>query len=317
LLEPEANAVIEMFRQYATGTTTLAQLAAWLNDQGFRTRNTKKLPRPDGLLTSGPRLFTTASVRAILHNPFYAGLVKHKDELYQGAHEPLISKETFDLVETNLQKNSGRSRTLAPHPERDYLLKGLIRCVYCMMPMWSQTYKSGQRYYREHRASRSLMDCPSAGGAIKCNVPDEQMGRIISAIELGPTWQQQVLAIISVRDEMERVKEQRQKVQERLRRLGKAYVDGVYDEGEYQRQRRQLELELESLVVPEADAAEEAGYLIQQLPDLWEGATPTERRQLLLCMLDGVYVDSKEERSIVALKPKSAFQALFQIATTK
>jgi hypothetical protein len=161
------------------------------------------------------------------------------------------------------------------------------------------------------------MDCPSAGRAIKCNVPDEQMGRIISAIELGPTWQQQVLAIISVRDEMERVKEQRQKVQERLRRLGKAYVDGVYDEGEYQRQRRQLELELESLVVPEADAAEEAGYLIQQLPDLWEGATPTERRQLLLCMLDGVYVDSKEERSIVALKPKSAFQALFQIATTK
>jgi site-specific DNA recombinase len=106
-----------MFRQYATGTSTLAQLAAWLNDQGFRTRNTKKLPGPDGLLTSGPRLFTTASVRGILHNPFYAGLVKHKDELYQGAHEPLISKETFDLVETNLQKNSGRSRTLAPHPE--------------------------------------------------------------------------------------------------------------------------------------------------------------------------------------------------------
>jgi site-specific DNA recombinase len=172
LLEPEANAVIEMFHQYATGTATLAQLAAWLNDQGFRTRNTKKLPGPDGLLTSGPRLFTTASVRGILHNPFYAGLVKHKDELYQGAHEALISKETFDLVETNLRKNSGRSRTLTPHPERDYLLKGLIRCAYCMMPMWSQTYKSGQRYYREHRASRSLADCPSAGGAITCHIPD-------------------------------------------------------------------------------------------------------------------------------------------------
>jgi site-specific DNA recombinase len=317
LLEPEANAVSEMFRQYATGTATLAQLAAWLNGQGFRTRNTKKLPGPDGLLTSGPRLFTTASVRGILHNPFYAGLVKHKDELYPGAHEPLISKETFHLVETNLRKNSGRSRTLAPHPERDYLLKGLIRCAYCMMPMWSQTYKSGQRYYREHRASRSLADCPSAGGAIKCQIPDEQMGRIVSAIELGPMWQQQVLAIISVKDEVERVKEQRERVKDKLKRLGKAFVDGVYDEKEYQRQRRQLELELESLVVPEADAAEEAGYLIQQLPDLWAGATLGERRQLLLTMLDGVYVDSKEERRIVALKPKPAFQALFQVATTK
>jgi site-specific DNA recombinase len=185
-----------MFQHYATGRATLAQLAVWLNDQGFRTRNTKKLPGPDGLLTSAPRLFTTASVRGILHNPFYAGLVQHKDELYQGAHDPLISKEVFDLLETNLRKNSGRSRTLAPHPEREYLLMGLIRCAYCLMPMWSQTYKSGQRYYREHRASRSLEDCPSAGGAIKCDLPDEQMGRVISAIELGPMWQQQVLSII-------------------------------------------------------------------------------------------------------------------------
>jgi site-specific DNA recombinase len=317
LVGPEADAVKEMFRQYATGTATLAQLAAWLNGQGFRTRNTKRLPGPDGLLTSGPRLFTTASVRGILHSPFYAGLVQHKDELYQGTHEPLISKEIFDLVETNLRKNSGRSRTLAPHPERDYLLKGLIRCAYCLMPMWSQTYKSGQRYYREHRASRSLEDCPSAGGAIKCEIPDEQMGRVISAIELGPMWQQQVLAIISVKDEVERVKEQRLRVKDKLKRLGKAFVDGVYDEKEYQRQRRQLELELESLVVPEADAAEEAGKLIQQLPDLWAGATLGERRQLLLTMLNGVYVDSKEERRIVALKPKPAFKALFQIATTK
>jgi hypothetical protein len=130
-------------------------------------------------------------------------------------------------------------------------------------------------------------------------------------------WQQQVLAIISVKDEVERVKEQRLKVKEKLKRLGKAFVDGTYEEKEYQRQGRQLELELESLVVPEADAAEEAGNLVQRLPDLWEGANLTERRQLLLTMLDGVYVDSKEERRIVALKPKPAFKALFQIATTK
>ena len=34
-------------------------------------------------------------------------------------------------------------------------------------------------------------------------------------------------------------------------------------------------------------------------------------------MLDAIFVDCKEERRIVALKPKSAFRALFQIATTK
>jgi len=34
-------------------------------------------------------------------------------------------------------------------------------------------------------------------------------------------------------------------------------------------------------------------------------------------MLDGVYVDAKEDRAIIALKPKPAFKALFQIAKTK
>jgi hypothetical protein len=36
-----------------------------------------------------------------------------------------------------------------------------------------------------------------------------------------------------------------------------------------------------------------------------------------MTMLDAVYVDTVEEKAIVALKPKAAFQALFQIATTR
>jgi hypothetical protein len=34
-------------------------------------------------------------------------------------------------------------------------------------------------------------------------------------------------------------------------------------------------------------------------------------------MLDGVYVDTVEEKAIVAIQPKPAFPALFQVATTK
>jgi hypothetical protein len=34
-------------------------------------------------------------------------------------------------------------------------------------------------------------------------------------------------------------------------------------------------------------------------------------------MLEGVYVDTVDEKSIIALKTKPAFKALFQIATTK
>ena len=185
----------------------------------------------------------------------------------------MISQELFDIVQTTLKKNSGRSETLQPKPEREYLLKGIIRCAYCGMPMWAQTYKSGQTYYREHKASRSHDVCPASGGSIPCHVADDQISKLVEAIELGPQWLEEVLAIISLKDEVERVKKERQAVQEKLRRMAKAYVDGLFPDEEYHRQKKLLEMELESLVVPAANAAEEAGKLIMNLPD--SGLRPT------------------------------------------
>ena len=76
-------------------------------------------------------------------------------------------------------------------------------------------------------------------------------------------------------------------------------------------------MELESLVVPQADMATEAGRLIERLPVLWSAASLEERRKLLLTMLEAVYVDTKGERRIVAVKPKAPFRPIFQVATMK
>jgi hypothetical protein len=84
--------------------------------------------------------------------------------------------------------------------------------------------------------------------------------------------------------------------------MGKAYVDGLFPDGEYQRQKKLLEMELESLVVPAANAAEEAGNLINNLKNLWTEATVEEQRKLLPTMLDGVYIDAKQTKSIVAIR---------------
>ena len=53
------------------------------------------------------------------------------------------------------------------------------------------------------------------------------------------------------------------------------------------------------------------------LPRLWAGANMEERRKLLLTMIDAVYVDAKEDKCIVAVKPKPAFRPIFEVATTK
>ena len=92
IVAEQGDAVREMFHRYASGTATTGGLASWLNGSGFRTRNTKSLPDAEGKLVAGPKLFTTSSVRNILHNPFFHGSVKHRGELHQGVHEPLIAK---------------------------------------------------------------------------------------------------------------------------------------------------------------------------------------------------------------------------------
>ena len=153
--------------------------------------------------------------------------------------------------------------------------------------------------------------------SLTCHIPDGQMGRIIESLILPKSWIELVLAQIQLADELKRVERERKRVEERTRRLREVYLEGDLPRDQYTNRKRNLENQLASLVIPDVDAAKEAGYLLEQLPTLWEEADLSERRRLLTAMLEAVYVDTVEERAIVALKSKSAFRALFQIATTR
>ena len=76
-------------------------------------------------------------------------------------------------------------------------------------------------------------------------------------------------------------------------------------------------MELESLVIPKANAAEEAGKLILDQPRLWENANIEERMKLLLTMLEAVQVDAKKTKSIIAIKPEPPFKPVFQVAASR
>ena len=316
LVPEESEATAELFRRYATGTTTTTELAIWLNDQGFRTRNRKRITLPDGRVLTGPRYFTNSSVRTILHNPFYAGWVRYRGERLPGSHESTVPPELFEQVQVQLKKNAGRSATLNPRANRHYLLKGLVRCVHCGTNAWAQTYKNGNSYYREKRATSSAGACPARGGSIPCHVLDEQVEQIVRSIRLPADWLNRTLEIVSQDSEVSLVHVQRAKLNERLKRLVRVSVDGLYPEDEYRRQKHAIETQLESLVVPEIDAAEEAGRLLGMIPELWDRASTAERHELLTRMLDAVYVDMRGTRSVVQIKPKPAFRELFGMAKT-
>lgn len=129
---------------------------------------------------------------------------------------------------------------------------------------------------------------------------------------LEPSWRELIISKLSTLSEHERLLKQRKQTNERLRRLAKAYVDGIVDDGEYDVQRKLLEDTLDSLVIPEADVALNAGELLESLGLIWERATLEEKHRLLAGMLEAVYVDLAASRSIVGIQPKPPFYPLFE-----
>ncbi len=89
------------------------------------------------------KLFTINGVFHILRNPAYVGRMVWAKKVYQGIHEPIISKELFEHAQS-LTKQKKIKRPL----HREYILKGLLRCEECGSAMTpSFTNKKIKRYY--------------------------------------------------------------------------------------------------------------------------------------------------------------------------
>jgi hypothetical protein len=122
---------------------------------------------------------------------------------------------------------------------------------------------------------------------------------------------------ISAVAEHDRIIKERKNISDRLRRLSRTYIDGLIEDGEYELQRKLLTDRLDTLVIPEMDAALGAGTFLETLGIIWVNATLEEKHKLLTIMLDAVYVDLLTTRKVVGILPKPAFYHLFEALSHK
>jgi len=80
----------KLFELYATGKYTFKSLANWCKEKGLRGNLGKEI--------------AVSNVQKILNNPFYIGLMKYRGEIFEGQHEPLISKKLFDKCQEVMSK---------------------------------------------------------------------------------------------------------------------------------------------------------------------------------------------------------------------
>jgi len=296
IVEDEAKAVLGAFERYASGSFTDRQVADWINSQGFSSRKAREWHKDN--------------VRTILNNDFYYGLVRYHDDLYQGNHLPIITKDLFDQTQEVRRQHASRPRSNAPSL-RVYLINTLAHCSACGRTLRAQGGREDYRYYREPSLLRGFSDCPHQGMSIHAAIADEQIGRIMQAFRLPEGWQETIKKISSGDDERQKILADRKRMEERLRRVAEMYEDGVLTRVEYEKRRMVVTKEMDTLILPDSDNLIGHGTQVETFRQIWPIATPEEQREICRLMLESVIIDLQEKR-IVRITPNKEFLWFFK-----
>jgi site-specific DNA recombinase len=237
----KAHTIKQAYELYAQNNSRLEDISKFLAEQDFIGKRGKPLARDQ--------------VSAILSNPFYYGHFRYTGEVYEGRHEPIITKQLWDKVQDVLK---GRSRTrinlYAPQP-----LCGLFRCGECNCMITGQDrlkrQKNGvtHRYIYYHCSKRGQ---PCSQPYIRGEELDKQLSELLSNYAMPPEWEKAWLDLAekdkreSVNFTVGFVQELRSKIidiDRKLQRLRDIYLDQDIEQEEYRKDKNNLMSEKKSL----------------------------------------------------------------------
>ena len=177
----EAVIIKKVFELYSRGIYTLVNISNFLAQKG--------------ILTKGKLNFPKDRVKRILKNPFYYGNFNYNGELFEGRHEPIISKKLFDQVQ-EVMKKRGRPQ-VKPKVEKPFL--GLLHCGECGMMI---TGENQIKYYKgtNREVTYCYYHCTKKNKLKKCFQPyiredkvEDQLSALLKKVSLRKDWAGQML----------------------------------------------------------------------------------------------------------------------------
>lgn len=111
--DQQAPLVKKMFELYSTGNYSLNALVDVMHKEGLRSNDGGKIGK--------------SRMHKHLSNPFYYGKMCWNGEIYDGKHEPLISKELFNVVQSKLIRKTDNPQYKTHLP----VFKAKIKCEEC------------------------------------------------------------------------------------------------------------------------------------------------------------------------------------------
>lgn len=286
--DPERfDLVRQMFRLVLSGTHTPRSIHRMAKmEWGLRTLKRK---------SQGGALIHLSAVNKVLRNPFYAGVFIWEGRTMVGRHEPMLTLQDFDRIQT-LFRRPGQRR---PN-KKAFAYTGLIRCGSCGLSITAETKRNKYgSVYTYYHCTRSRYETPCAERYVQAESLERQMVAFLDSLRIAPKaakWLTATLGGQATIRSNER-ESQRTSIQSSVRALDKELdtltdlrVRSLLTDEEFTRKRLELTRsrvnlgqQLEELS-GERDASEPLRTLISfsnQAVELFNGADDSLKRLLL------------------------------------
>lgn len=223
-----APLIEEVFRRYATGTSSLPELTDLCNKTGYTTRK-------------GGKPMTRSAVHALIQNPFYYGQMRIKGVLYDHQYPRLISKDLFDACQA---VRLGWNKKAFQYRGKESLFRGILQCAVTGHTATMQTKKGRYNYFK-------VVDPQNPARAVWVREDDviEQVGNILRQFEIPADLMQQIREWLRTsldaeagfhQQQVELLSKQLSTVKSKMRRLAELLLDGAYTVAEHQQLRNDL-----------------------------------------------------------------------------
>jgi site-specific DNA recombinase len=298
VIDPERAPIITWaFETYATGLYSLNDMVMLLEARGLRSRGDRRhSSQPLGL----------SRVHELLSYPYYAGIVSYRGKQYPGRHEPLISQELFDQVQSVLQAHGLAGERDRKH---QHYLKGTTRCGTCGYRLVYSRHKGNGGTYEYFVCPRNQRGkCPQSYQPV--DLVETAIEDHYATISLTDTEREEIRRAISedlgervatAKHEIDRCRGVLRAIKEQERKLLNMHyedrITGELFDDEQTRLRHQRE-DAEALItrlnLSYQDIAETLALALEilgeDLHDLYQRADDTVRRLLNQAIFNALYV---------------------------
>jgi site-specific DNA recombinase len=279
-----APLVTRLYLLCAQGTHSVKELAKLLAGEGLRYR-------------SG-NVMNTATVHKVLRNRIYSGEFDWAGRVFQGTHEPLVTRELWNHVQATLDR---RLATRGKKTEHGFPYAGLLRCGHCGCSLVGEIKKQKYVYYhctgfkgkcQEPYLRQEALEAEFSRWLRKLALDQEVVEWISTALrESQADKRQHHEAAVS------RLKADHQRLLNRLEALYEDKLDGRIDVAFFDRKSREWRSEQNRLLdaIKEHETANESYMeegirileLAQRAGDLFDKQPAHEKRRLLDCVMSG------------------------------